>query len=81
MGQETATVRVTYTDIGGHPYVLPTRTLPPLGAATFFMPDFTDVPNGYGSALVESLTGQPIVAIVNAVSRERGIDVNYRAGY
>jgi len=71
-----ATVNITYHMPGGQIAVDAAR-IPAGSSNTFYQPDFPGIPpNTIGSAIVNSLAGEPIVAIVNEVNYTRPGDAS-----
>ena len=70
LGTETATVRVTYTTrSAAEPLALSVLSIPPFASGTLYQPADPRLPADWvGSAVIESLDGQPIAAIVNEVN-------------
>jgi len=78
MGATDATVRMTYTDTPSGVSYVKEKTVAANSSGTFYMPDYGDIPDGYGSAVVECTTGQDIVAIVNTTKYSAPFALNYR---
>jgi hypothetical protein len=77
LGTAPGNIRVTYRASGGGPALTNTVSLAPLASRTFYQPaDDRLAPGWIGSALIESLDGQPVAAIANEVNTN-GLGMSY----
>jgi hypothetical protein len=77
LGASPATVTVTYTGTGVQGSAGDAAVIPPLASASFYQPASRALADGFvGSAMVRSLGGQPIAAVVNEV-RADGSAMSY----
>jgi hypothetical protein len=77
LGTAAGNIRLTYRASGGGQALTSTVSLAPLASRTFYQPaDDRLAPGWVGSALIESLDGQPVAAIVNEVNTN-GLGMGY----
>ncbi|HZT06862.1 MAG TPA: hypothetical protein VFC51_07505 [Chloroflexota bacterium] len=68
LGNSAAAVRVTYVSTGGGAWD-ESASIPASGARAFYQPANASLPSGLvGAAVVQSMSGQPLAAVVNATN-------------
>jgi len=76
----TATVSMTFDRTNGPGSWTITKTVAANSFATFYMPDYPDIPDGsYGSAVIACTTGQPIAAVVSHTKYATDMAMGYNA--
>lgn len=79
VGAAPTEVQVRYLGVEGQGTWSESASLAAGASTTFYQPANPDLPDGFvGAAVVTSVDGQPLVAIVNQVNPERNIAMTYR---